>query len=301
MTRDSQLIQDEPGLGRIVERIQVVGSLPTIPPIAQHVMALARNEYSSMRQIAEVISQDQVLAAKVLQVVNSAYYALQEKVGTLPLALTILGVREITSLVLGVSIMSAFPATSDNPLFSRTALWRASAQCAFAGRTLAHRVGLGRFGGEAFLGTLVHDIGLIVLDQFCRDEFIDMLEAAQRHHLTPLEAERRYLGTTHASVGAWLAQIWSFPKSLVEAIAFHHSPADSSWDCPLAALVYLADLVFGLHHRGAEVEDAAALIEADEMWRRLMSCPPPVRHPGPITILLDELGEEMRAAPLIIG
>jgi len=248
-----------------------------------------------------VISQDQVLAAKVLQVVNSAYYALQEKVGTLPLALTILGVREITSLVLGVSIISAFPATSDNTLFNRNALWRASAQCAFAGRTLAHRVGLGRFGSEAFLGALVHDIGLIVLDQFCHDEFMAMLEAAHRQGLPPLKAERQYLGTTHASVGAWLAQIWSFPKLLVEAIALHHSPADSSWGCPLAALVYLTDVVFSLYERGVDVRDAAASLETDEIWTRLMSCPSPVRHPGAVATLLDDLAEEMRAAPLIIN
>ena len=190
MTRTSELVENEPGLARIIEAIEEIGSLPTIPLAAQHAMMLARNEYSSMRDIAEVISQDQALAAKVLKMVNSAYYGLRQSVGTLPLALTILGVREIINLVLGVSIISAFPGSSTSELFSREALWRASAQCAYAAKKFAHAIGLGRFGSEAFLGALVHDIGLIVLDQYLHDEFMEMLRAAQERTSTHSRRKR---------------------------------------------------------------------------------------------------------------
>ena len=301
MTRTSQPIHDEPGLARIIETIEAIGTLPTIPPVAQHVMRLARDEHSSMREIAEVISQDQALAAKVLKVVNSAFYALQERVGTLPLALTILGVHEITALVLGVSIMSAFPGSSDNELFNREALWHTSAQRAFAAKKLSHRVGLGRLASEAFLAALVQDIGLSVLDEYCHDAFVEVMQAAKDEGLAPLEAERKYLGTTHASIGAWLAEKWLFPEPLVEAIAFHHRPAHSSWTTPLAGLVYLAGLIVNLYEQEMTAEEAASTIEADTTWARLMSSGPAVQPPASVLALLEELGEEIAAAPLIIG
>ncbi len=300
MTRTSELVENEPGLARIIEAIEEIGSLPTIPLAAQHAMMLARNEYSSMRDIAEVISQDQALAAKVLKMVNSAYYGLRQSVGTLPLALTILGVREIINLVLGVSIISAFPGSSTSELFSREALWRASAQCAYAAKKFAHAIGLGRFGSEAFLGALVHDIGLIVLDQYLHDEFMEMLRAAQEKDLDPLEAEAKHLGTTHASIGAWLAETWLFPEPLVEAIAYHHCPGESSWEPPLTALVYLAELIYNLHDQAIAAEEAAAALDADETWARLISSGSPVRRPESPDKLLKEVCDEIEAAPIIM-
>ena len=299
MTRTDERTQHQPGLARIIGTIEEIGLLPTIPVVAQRAMAIAHDEHSSMREIANVIAQDHALAAAVLKVVNSAYYGLRQKVGTLPLALTILGVREIMDLVLGIAIISAFPRAPGNDLFSRAGLWRTSAQCAYAAKKLAHGVGLGRLGSEAFLGGLVRDIGLIVLDFYVHDEFMAVLRATRDEGLTPLEAEAKYLGTTHASVGAWLAEKWSFPASLVKAIAFHHAPAETSWDPPLTALVYLAELIFTLYEQELTEQEAAATIEADETWRQLMSSGPPVRPPSPIS-LLQAVGDEISAAPLIM-
>jgi HD-like signal output (HDOD) protein len=300
MTRLDELAQREPGLARIIETLEQIGSLPTIPIAAQHAMTLARDERSSMRGIAEVISQDQALATRVLKTVNSAFYGLRQSVGTLPLALTILGVREIINLVLGISILSAFPESTDTELFSQRALWRASARCAHAAKELAHAVGLGRLGSEAFLGGLVHDIGLIVLDQYFHDEFMAVLRATQRDGLEPLAAETKILGTTHASIGAWLAERWLFPKALVEAIAYHHCPSEGSWETPLPALVYLAELILALHDGEATIEEATAALEADETWAQLIALGPPVRSLAPLE-LLHQVCDQIEAAPLIIG
>ena len=301
MTRAEQLVHDEPGLGRIVEAIEQIGSLPTIPAAAQRAMVLARDERASMREIAEVVSHDQALAATVLKVVNSAYYGLRQSVGTLPLALTVLGVREIINLVLGVSVVSAFPTSSDNELFSREALWRASAQCAHAAKRLAHGVGLGRLASEAFLGGLVHDIGLIVLDEYLHDEFVETLRTAQQKGLELIVAERDRLGTTHASIGAWLAERWAFPEPLVEAIACHHDPEKSSWEPPLTALVHLAELIVTLGDQAETAEEVAAGLDADSTWRRLMALGPPVRQPASTVAMLEEVCAEIESAPLTLG
>ncbi len=301
MTRAEQLVRDEPGLARIIESIEQIGSLPTIPAAAQRAMALARDEAASMREIAEVISQDQALAATVLRVVNSAYYGLRQRVGTLPLALTVLGVREITNLVLGVSLLSVFPTSSDSELFSREALWRASAQCAYAAKRLAHSVGLGRLASEAFLGGLVHDIGLIILDEYRHDEFIETLRSARQTGLDPIAAEMDRLGTTHASIGAWLAETWAFPEPLVEAIACHHCPETSSYEPPLAALVYLAELIVTFHNQAGAAEGIAAALDADATWGRLLSLGPPVQQPSSTTAMLEQVCDEIESAPLILG
>jgi HD-like signal output (HDOD) protein len=301
MTLAEQRMREEPGLRPIIESIEEIGSLPTIPAAAQRAMALARDESASMRQIAEVISQDQALAATVLRVVNSAYYGLRERIGTLPLALTVLGVREITNLVLGISLLSAFPSLSDNEPFSREALWRASARCAYAAKTLADGVGLGRLGSESFVGGLVHDIGLIILDEYRHDELIDTLRSARQTGLELIVAEMDRLGTTHASIGAWLAERWAFPDPLVEAIAYHHDPAKSSWHPPLAALVYLAELIVTRQDQAGTAEEIAAALDANATWKRLVALGPPVRQPPSTVPMIKHVCAEIESAPLILG
>jgi HD-like signal output (HDOD) protein len=300
MTRADELVEREPGLARIVAVIEEVGSLPTIPLAAQRALALARDDRSSMREIAEVISQDQALAAKVLKIVNSAYYGLRQSVGTLALALTVLGVREITDLVLGVSIVSAFSSGARSELFSREALWRTSAQSAYAGRRVAHVIGLGRFGGEAFLGALVHDIGLVVLDEYLHEAFMEVMRTARQESVEPIVTERRLLGTTHAAVGGWLAETWKFPESLVGAITHHHCPADASWNPPLAALVAVAELIVTCYGNKVSLEEASATLEANATWSRLMASGQPIRPPASTSALLEEVCREIEAAPLIV-
>ena len=300
MTLTEELIEREPGLARITGKIEEIGSLPTIPAVAQLAINRARDERSSMRGIADVISQDQAIAARILKVVNSAYYGLTQSVGSLPLALTVLGVREIVNLVMSVSVVSAFPSSSDNELFSQDELWHASATCACIAKSLAHGVGLGRFGSEAFLGGLVRDIGLIVLHQYLHDEFMAMLGAAKEQGLGPLEAEHAHLGATHPGIGAWLASKWAFPALLVDGIAYHHTPAEGPWDPPLAAVVYLAGLVLDCQGADMDVAETAEAIEADAVWERLMACGQPVRPPASVTKLLDKIAEELEAAPLIL-
>ena len=92
--------QDQDKLNRIIQALESISNIPTIPLVASRAMAAARDPDSSMRDIAEIISTDPPLAARVLKVVNSAYYGLRQSVGSLPLALTILGIREIINLVM---------------------------------------------------------------------------------------------------------------------------------------------------------------------------------------------------------
>jgi len=299
MTVAEELIQREPGLARIIETIEQIGSLPTIPVVAQHVMALAGNERSSMRQIAEVIAQDQALAAKVLKVVNSAHYGLRQSVGTLPLALTILGVREIMHLVLGISVISAFPDAPDSDLFSQRSLWRTSARCACVARKLAHSTGLAHLGSEAFLAGLVRDIGVVVLHQYLHTDFMRIAHSAERDGLALPEAEARHLGATHAGIGAWLAGEWAFPAPLVEAIALHHCPSESSWNPPLAALVYLAGRILDDYTREASKEEAAATLEADPVWQQLISSVT-LGRTSSTADLLDAVSDAIEAAPLFL-
>jgi len=301
MTWTEKLTQREPGLGRIIETIEAVGSLPTIPAIAQRAMALARDETASMQQIAAVVAQDQTLAAEVLKTVNSAYYGLRQSVGTLPLALTVLGVHEIISILLSVAIVSAFPGATRSRLFDREVFWRACAQRAYATKQLAHATGFGRYASEAFLGGLVHDIGIVVLDQYLHDEFTAMLAESEAQGVALLEAERARFDTSHAAIGAWLAEAWSFPDMLIEAIAFHHDPGSSSWNPPMTALVAVGELIHELYAAAISREEAVQRIEGDATWTQLMSLGPPAKRVPSVAGLLEKIGAEIESAPQIMG
>jgi HD-like signal output (HDOD) protein len=165
---------------------------------------------------------------------------------------------------------------------------------------VAQAVGLGRLGGEAFLGALVHDIGLVVLDEYLHDEFMAVMLAAHEEAVDATTVERRLLGTTHAAVGGWLAETWQFPEPLVGAIAHHHHPDDGSWDPPLAALVSVAELIVARYNEGASLEEATASLEANETWNRLVASGAPIRPPASTAALLEQVCQEIEAAPLIL-
>ncbi|MBN1916577.1 MAG: HDOD domain-containing protein [Verrucomicrobia bacterium] len=295
------LTQREPGLGQIVEAIEAVGSLPTIPAIAQRAMELARDETASMQQIAAVVSQDQALAAEVLKTVNSAYYGLRQSVGTLPLALTVLGVQEIIGILLSVAIVSAFPEPTRSRRFDREVFWYACSQRAYASKRLAHLTGLGRYASEAFLGGLVHDIGIVVLDQYLHNRFDAMLVESETLGLDLLDAEWAHFNTSHASIGAWLAEAWGFPDALIEAIAYHHDPARASWDPPITALVTLGEFVHDLHAARTEADKAVLALERNVTWTQLMSLGSPVKRAGSLGELIEKIGAEIESAPELIG
>lgn len=217
-----ELLEDE-FLIKIVSRIE---SLPSLPSLYKEVLEEVDSENGSLEKIAGIISKDAGMSAKLLQLVNSAFFGLPARVNSILRAVNLLGIETIKTLILSVKIFSQF----DRPgLLSVSKLWEHSLLTGMIARSIATQEDLGQNQiDEAFTGGLLHDLGkLILLDKLPKKsaEAADLSTATGR----PIwEAEQRLLGTTHAQVGAYLIGIWGLSESLVEAIAFHHCPGKCS-------------------------------------------------------------------------
>lgn len=213
-----------------------IDSLPTLPVIAGQIMECLNNPNSSVQDVAEIVLRDQSLSAKILKLVNSAFYGFPKRIGTISHAISILGFETVRGLVLGVSILDTFRVQE----FDLLEFWEHSILTASLMSLLAERWFYPR-RDEAFTVGLIHDVGKLVF----------MLKAPEAYHQVlsfdlpeQRSAETRLMGLDHAEAGARMAEIWNFPAHYIQAIALHHQKPELPLENPdLHSMAYLANLI----------------------------------------------------------
>jgi putative nucleotidyltransferase with HDIG domain len=225
----------------IEQKVRKLAKLSTLPFMASSVMELVENPRTSAAQLGELISNDQVLAARILKVANSAYYGFPRKISTLNLAIVILGFNALRDLVLSISLIDRFMVKNEE-LIDLKQFWRhvlVVGRCSkILARILAYPV-----VGEVFVAGLLHDIGYLILIQEFPEEFKNTFEIARLHNLSFEEAELRELGFTHQQLGAWLGEGWNLPQKLVEVIRYHHDPSECPNQNNLVNFIHFTDLI----------------------------------------------------------
>jgi len=233
---------------KIRQEVSQIGALPTLPEIPMKILRLVADEESSMKDIAKIIETDPSLAANILKVSNSPYYGVRERVGSLKLALAILGLNEIINIVTSISIVRMFPTPKRKSGFNRLKFWRHSFGTACAAQMLARELKFDLEGVE-FVAGLIHDIGKLVIDQYFHPKMKEIESVCAKEDLEVNEAEVKVMGVDHALIGSWLADSWHLPGTLVDAIEYHHRPLDvltlarPSEQPFLTAVVHLADIL----------------------------------------------------------
>ena len=160
---------------RLIDLVESrIREIPTLPMIANRVLVLLNNPKSSASDLEKVIKHDQALAARVLKIVNSAYYGFPRRITTVGQGIVILGYQAIKDLVLSVSIAELFRVREKGKIFDRTALWEHSVGVAVGAQLLARRASL-PMEDEAFIAGLLHDIGVVILDQCLTTEFDEII------------------------------------------------------------------------------------------------------------------------------
>ena len=200
-------------------------AIPSLPTLYDEVTAVLRQESPSLDKIAQIISKDVGMAAKILQLSNSAFVGSSGRVSSLVHALSLIGTETVRTLVLSVHVFSQFEGKSQIRE-SLTALWEHSLAVASLSQRIVAGEGCAKaMVEESFTAGLLHDIGKVVLLAEMPREYHEIFEVQPGASKT-LELER--LGCTHAEVGAYLISIWGLPFSLVHAVAFHHHPSEST-------------------------------------------------------------------------
>src|ERR1700722_3094523 len=205
----------------LANRIKKCNNLPSLPSIAVQVLELAQQPSVDIPEIAQIISKDPALSSKILRTVNSSFYGRPHAVSTISQALVILGLQSVKTLVLTFSLVNNLSKSSGSG-FKHLSYWKRSIYAATAAKIIASKVKLLQTE-EAFLVALLSDIGMLVLETVLGEQYGEICSKAATHQEL-VRAEREALDTTHAEVGAILAEQWKLPPVLAEPIGFSHHP-----------------------------------------------------------------------------
>jgi HD-like signal output (HDOD) protein len=212
-----QELLNQPHLRAIVGRIR---QLPSLPSIYVALQDMVRDERVTLSDVARLIAADSALAARVLQIVNSAFFRLARRISNIEQAVSYLGFNAIRNLAMSVEIFSRWPGGAGAGLDLDKLQLHVHSVAAAANALTAKTP----IADDAMLAGLLHDIGYWILAQECPDELDEAVKLAVSSGIALHAAETQIMGASHDELGAYLLGIWGLPYPVVEAVAHHHQP-----------------------------------------------------------------------------
>jgi HD-like signal output (HDOD) protein len=198
-------------------------SLPSLPPVYLKVMDELQSPNSSLQKVGKLVSEDIGMTAKILQLVNSAFFGVRRRVESPAQAASLLGMDNIRGMMLGVHVFSEFK--HGPPNFSADALWSHSISVGgFAKKIAEMETDDLKTISDSLTAGMLHDAGKLILAANLPDDYGIALSRADSGEMTPEEAEYAMFQASHSDVGAYLLGLWGFSQPVVEALAFHHKP-----------------------------------------------------------------------------
>lgn len=223
----SACLQDWMGNDAIKKLVTQIRKLPAQPKLHTDVTNELKSENGSMDVVGKLIAQEPVMSAKILQVVNSAFFGLTRELSDPTECVMVLGAERIKALILLAGVFSQY-AAAKCPGFAPEPVWGHSIQVgAFARAIALAETKNARTAEAAFTAGLLHDIGKLVLAGNLPEMYDTVQKLKVSKQITSREAELEILGTSHAELGACLLATWGLPLPILEAIAWHHEPARS--------------------------------------------------------------------------
>lgn len=227
-------------LETVLSRLVRDPRLPTPPPVALRVLEKASQPDCALSDIAKLISNDPGLCAKLLKVVNSAFFNLSSKIADIGRALNLLGLKRVRALVLGLSLPAMQKRTAADGRMSD--YWKVSAAAAMTAREWAVARHHPDPDGE-MVAALLCDLGALVLREVDPEAYNRVLDHPIDYMVChQCELEEKFLGVNHAEVGAYLLHHWGLPEEITEAVRYHHRPEEFPGQNPT-----VVERVFNLH------------------------------------------------------
>jgi HD-like signal output (HDOD) protein/CheY-like chemotaxis protein len=239
-------------------------SLPSVPAVYFELVDALQHPNCSTQQLGDIAATDPALTAKMLQLVNSAFFGYAREVSSASEAVMLLGVGTIRSLALTTHLFSAFGAV-ETESWSVEQVWRHSVRVGqWAKRVVELEGGDEHMAEQAFTAGILHDIGKLILLDTLSVAYLNLVVPDPKNNRPLSEVEQEALGATHADVGAYLLDLWGLPAPLVEAVALHHEPGRASEVAfsPLTA-VHVADV---FEHAAQAPDPTAVLSRIDSLY-----------------------------------
>lgn len=247
----------------VMQVVRRIRDLPPLPSVVLDLISSFEREDIDVAVLAEKMSRDQALSAKLLRLANSSFYGLASKVATVHQAIVVIGFNTARALAVAGSVIDSFAEGGGD--VDVAAFWRHSIAAALCARALARHAGLPL--DDAFIAGLLHDVGRLVLATGFPTQYAQVLAYCASEGSTLSDGELRVLSIDHQSVGQLLGEAWKFPPAIQGAISRHHGPAAVELG-GLAGLIHAADAVVQALDLGCG-EHAAVPCLDESTWTRL--------------------------------
>lgn len=286
-------------LSRIKETIELVRDLPTLPAVAVKVNTLLNDPSSSACDLASVIEKDQSITAKILKLVNSAQYNLSHKVNNVTQAISLLGYRNISYIVMTIAVFDTLKAATDS-VFDRREFWIHSIATALLSKRIAVESAY-PVPEDLFTAGLLHDIGKVFMDGYMNEDFMEIANLAEKKGISFYAAERELFDVHHALVGEWIARTWQLPLHVTAVIKHHHQEVDQRSGLSVSQdqfvdMAVLADRAVKVQKLGSSGDGKKF---APRISERLFTRLPIVRHD--LEGMLEELRYDLRRSEALLN
>ncbi len=202
-----------------------MGTLPSVPVLYWRIMEEISSAEPSVEKVAQIISKDPGMTAKVLKLVNS-HTSPKDRVSNIMYATHMLGLENLKSFVLVAELFENVQQEELSESFDVDALWQHGLTVGECARSIAEfETTDRRIIDDSYTAGLLHDIGLLILASKLPDEFDEVLQEARNNGITLIQAEKNVLGVTHAEVGAYLLDLWGLADDIVKGISHHFFPS----------------------------------------------------------------------------
>lgn len=226
----------------ISRKVAEIDNIPTVPallvPLLKRLGEPAENV--DVNEIVNLISYDKSLTAQCLHMANSPLLGMRRRIETVQAAVMTLGMSRVREVATACCLLRALPRRPG--ALEPVSLWKHSLACAHVSREFARRVGFGD-PEQAYLGGLLHDLGLIIELTSFPKEFDQVSRTAFEQRRPLHEIEPSVFGMDHCAIGELLAERWQLPLEMKEVIRCHHHTDKASAARTLVSIVSLSDLL----------------------------------------------------------
>ena len=222
-----------------------IDEISTLPTVALRIMEVAGNPSAGAADLKSIVEADPALCVRVLRCVNTAAYSLRREIADLGQAIAFIGFDRVRDLAVTATVSDLFRSPQAVATYDRAGLWRHLAATGICARMIAVRTRVRGFE-DAFLAGLLHDIGIILMDQHCNNAFKQII-LSLTSETTLCEVEKKYLGWDHAELGYQVGTQWRLPKTVLTSVRHHHAPDSAQGsDETIVHCVALANLLVTL-------------------------------------------------------
>ncbi len=202
-----------------------IEKMPSLPTSVAKILEVCNDPKASPADLNRIISIDPVLMGKVMKLINSAYYGLNQEITSLVRAIIMLGINTVKNLALSTAVLGTIGKTLKSQALNMDGFWRHSLCVGVTAKLIAARRKVDKkILEEYFIGGLLHDIGKIPLNNRLTEDYVEVMALSDREVLPLYKAESEIFGMNHADVGGIIVDNWKLGNEIRDAVLFHHTP-----------------------------------------------------------------------------